>query len=79
MILKIILGAFTIAWIGIIYSIITAPLVDEYGNIIKENKKQNMGKLKMNFRYKVLFFLIYIAFSIIYTTMDLICILINSI
>ena len=38
-----------------------------------------MGKLKMNFRYKVLFFLIYIAFSIIYTTMDLICILINSI
>jgi hypothetical protein len=39
MILKIILGAFTIAWIGIIYSIITAPLVDEYGNIIKENKK----------------------------------------
>ena len=79
MILKIIISAFVIVWIGIIYSIITAPLVDEYGNIIKEHKKQNMGKLKMNFRYKVLFFLIYIAFSIIYTTMDLICILINSI
>ena len=79
MILKIIISAFVIAWIGIIYSIITAPLVDEYGNIIKEHKKQNMGKLKMNFRYKVLFFLIYIAFSIIYTTTDLICILINSI
>jgi low affinity Fe/Cu permease len=39
MILKIIISAFVIAWIGIIYSIITAPLVDEYGNIIKEHKK----------------------------------------
>ena len=36
MILKIIIGAFVIAWAGIIYSIITAPLVDEYGNIIKK-------------------------------------------
>ena len=35
--------------------------------------------MKNNFRYKVLLFLIYIAFSIIYTTIDLICILINSI
>jgi low affinity Fe/Cu permease len=38
MIIKIIIAAFVIAWIGIIYSIITAPLVDEYGNIIKEKE-----------------------------------------
>jgi|TARA_B110000977_G_scaffold167279_1_gene215742 hypothetical protein len=39
MILKIIIGAFAIAWIGIIYEIVNAPLVDEYGNIIKKKNK----------------------------------------
>ena len=40
MVIKIILGAFVISWVGIIYSMITAPLVDENGNIIKEEDKQ---------------------------------------
>ena len=42
MVIKIILGAFVISWVGIIYSMITAPLVDENGNIIKEEDKYNM-------------------------------------
>jgi len=39
MVIKIILGAFVISWVGIIYSMITATLVDENGNIIKEEDK----------------------------------------
>lgn len=39
MAIKIILGAFIISWVGIIYSIMTAPLVDENGNIIKKENK----------------------------------------
>ena len=38
-----------------------------------------MGKIKMNFRYKVLLFLIYLTFSTIYTTIDIISVLVNKI
>jgi hypothetical protein len=38
-----------------------------------------MRKIKMNFRYKVLLFLIYLTFSTIYTTIDIICVLLNKI
>jgi hypothetical protein len=40
MLIKIILGSLLISWIFIIYEIITAPVCDEYGNIINKNKKQ---------------------------------------
>jgi|TARA_Y100000389_G_scaffold142560_1_gene140602 hypothetical protein len=38
MLIKIIIGSFLISWIFIIYEIITAPLCDEYGNIINKDK-----------------------------------------
>jgi len=40
MLIKIILDSLLISWIFIIYEIITAPLCDEYGNIINKDKKQ---------------------------------------
>ena len=39
-VVKVILGTLLIAWVFIIYEIITAPLCDEYGNIINKDKKQ---------------------------------------
>tara|TARA_R110000803_G_scaffold48837_13_gene101642 strand:+ start:2174 stop:2302 length:129 start_codon:yes stop_codon:yes gene_type:complete len=33
---------FVVAWVGIIYEIVNAPLVDEYGNIIKEKNKDEI-------------------------------------
>ena len=35
---------FAIAWVGIIYEIVNAPLVDDNYNIIKENKDGNIEK-----------------------------------
>jgi|TARA_B110000459_G_C16415066_1_gene404831 hypothetical protein len=35
---------FAIAWVGIIYEIVNAPLVDDNYNIIKENKDDNIKK-----------------------------------
>lgn len=40
----IILLIFAIAWVGIIYEIVNAPLVDDNYNIIKENKDGNIKK-----------------------------------
>ena len=40
----IILIIFAIAWVGIIYEIVNAPLVDDNYNIIKENKDDNIKK-----------------------------------
>lgn len=40
----IILLIFAIAWVGIIYEIVNAPLVDDNYNIIKENKDGNIEK-----------------------------------
>jgi|TARA_B110000208_G_C11766710_1_gene428918 hypothetical protein len=38
---------FVVVWIGIFYEIKTAPTVDEFGNIIKDNnQKQNNGNIK---------------------------------
>lgn len=39
-VVKVILGTLLISWVFIIYEIITAPVCDEYGNIINEDKKQ---------------------------------------
>jgi hypothetical protein len=39
-VVKVILGTLLISWVFIIYEIITAPLCDEYGNIINKDKKQ---------------------------------------
>lgn len=38
--IKIIIGLFLISWVFIIYEIMTAPVCDEYGNIINKDKKQ---------------------------------------
>ena len=40
MVIKVIIGSFLISWVFIIYEIITAPICDEYGNIINKTKKQ---------------------------------------
>jgi|TARA_B110000977_G_scaffold30966_1_gene40901 hypothetical protein len=37
-VVKVILGTLLISWVFIIYEIITAPLCDEYGNIINKSK-----------------------------------------
>ena len=34
------IGIFVVLWILIIYEIKNAPLVDDYGNIIKEDKDE---------------------------------------
>tara|TARA_B110000879_G_scaffold124782_1_gene164785 strand:+ start:236 stop:367 length:132 start_codon:yes stop_codon:yes gene_type:complete len=34
---------FAVVWVGIIYEIVNAPLVDENGNIIKKNINDNNG------------------------------------
>jgi len=34
------IGIFVVFWIWIIYEIKNAPLVDDYGNIIKEDKDE---------------------------------------
>tara|TARA_Y100000385_G_scaffold257925_1_gene285522 strand:+ start:167 stop:307 length:141 start_codon:yes stop_codon:yes gene_type:complete len=39
-VVKVILGTLLISWVFIIYEIITAPVCDEYGNIINKDKKQ---------------------------------------
>lgn len=39
-VVKVILGTLLISWVFIIYEMITAPLCDEYGNIINKDKKQ---------------------------------------
>jgi len=44
-VVKVILGTLLISWVFIIYEIITAPLCDEYGNIINKNKNKTK-KLK---------------------------------
>tara|TARA_B100000767_G_C19379358_1_gene375245 strand:- start:4 stop:126 length:123 start_codon:yes stop_codon:yes gene_type:complete len=38
-VLKIVIGIFVAAWVFIIYDIVNAPVVDENGNIIKEEDK----------------------------------------
>ncbi len=48
MLIKIIIGSFLISWIFIIYEIITAPLCDEYGNIINKDKTKNKNEKTIN-------------------------------
>lgn len=43
-VVKVILGTLLISWVFIIYEIITAPVCDEYGNIINKNKIKNQTK-----------------------------------
>jgi len=42
--IKIIIGSFIISWVYIIYELINAPLCDDDGNIIKDNKIKNQTK-----------------------------------
>lgn len=44
MLIKIIIGVFLISWVYIIYELINAPLYDDDGNIIKDNKIKNQTK-----------------------------------
>ena len=44
MLTTIVVLVFAITWIGIIYDIVNAPMVDDNYNIIKKNKNDNIKK-----------------------------------
>ena len=41
---KIVVSGLLISWVFLIYEIVTAPLCDEYGNLINKDKKQKKQK-----------------------------------